>query len=69
MGKTKKPSRKDDLKKAHSLHKRYLEHQEKIRESPDSFSVPHWRREKKHFLYRIEFYFSRAKVKGNGINH
>jgi hypothetical protein len=63
MGKTRKPSRKEDLRKAQSLHERYLEHQAKIRDSPDSFSIPHWRREKKQFLSRIEFYFFRAKVK------
>jgi hypothetical protein len=69
MGKNKKPSRKDDLKKARSLHKQYLEHQEKIRDSPDSLSIPHWRTEKKTFLSRIKFYFSRAKVRYNGIDN
>ena len=67
MGKPRKPSRKEDLTKARSLHQRYLDHQEKIRNSPNSFSVSHWRKEKKQFLSRIQFYFSRAKVKTNGI--
>ncbi len=69
MGKKKKPSRKNDLKKARSLHKQYLEHQEKIRDFPDSFSVPHWRRETNNFLSRIKFYLFRAKVRYNGINN
>jgi len=67
MGKTRKSSRKEDLKKADSLNQRYMEHQEKIRNSPNDFSVSHWKKEKKQFLARIEFYYSRAKVKFNGI--
>ncbi len=67
MGKGKKPSRKNDMKKANSLQDRYLEHQEKLRQEPTSLAIEHWKKEKQQFLVRIRFYYSRAKVKENGI--
>jgi hypothetical protein len=67
MGKSKKPSRKDDVKKARSYHMQYVAHQEKLRHDPGSIAAEHWRKEKKNFLSRVNYYYSRAGVKNDDI--
>jgi len=67
MPKKKKPSRKDDMKKARSLLARYKEHQQKLKEAPDSMAKEHWHHEKRIFYARVVFYYTRAGVDLNGV--
>ncbi|HMF32217.1 MAG TPA: hypothetical protein VKK79_12420 [Candidatus Lokiarchaeia archaeon] len=60
MARNKKPSRKDDMKKARSLLARYKEHQQKLAEEPNSLSKPHWQKEKRNFYAKVLFYFTRS---------
>ena len=62
MGKSKKPSRKDDFAKAEAYLDRYREHQVKVNSEPTSLAMAHWRREKEHFKARAAFYLGRAGV-------
>ncbi len=55
------------MKKARSLLERYKEHQEKLRENPDSLARAHWHKEKQNFYGRIVFYYTRAGIDMNGV--
>jgi len=63
MSKKKKQSRKDLVTKAASNQKQYDAHQVKIKESPNSLAIEHWKKEKSNFLSRYNYYVSKAKVK------
>jgi hypothetical protein len=65
--KKKKAKRKDDVKKARSIYDQYLAHQDKVNAEPDSLAVPHWRKEKIHFLSKVKFYLNRARVEIDDI--
>jgi hypothetical protein len=67
MGTSKKPSRKNDPKKAQSIHQQYLKHQAKLLQNPESLAAEHWRKEKRNFLNRVNFYYSRAGVKKKNV--
>ncbi|HME51319.1 MAG TPA: hypothetical protein VKM55_03820 [Candidatus Lokiarchaeia archaeon] len=60
MGKSKKPSRREDMKKAESYLDRYREHQVKLHENPGSFTTEHWKQEKQNFKTRMAFHMARA---------
>ncbi len=62
MGKKKKKSRKKLLLYALSYQRQYNIHQEKIKNNPRSLSISHWKKEKKNFLSRINYYLTKAKV-------
>jgi hypothetical protein len=62
MGKSKKPSRKDDIEKAKALYRQYKNHQEKLRDNPESLAIAHWHGEKRNFYNKMTFYFNRARV-------
>jgi hypothetical protein len=62
MSKKKKQSRKNLVKKAAANQKQYDEHQAKIKESPRSLAIEHWKREKLGFLSRYNYYLSKARV-------
>jgi len=62
IGKSKKPSRKDDIDKAKACYRQYKIHQEKLRENPASLATAHWHGEKVNFYNRMNFYFNRARV-------
>ena len=50
------------MQKAFANQKQYDEHQEKLKQSPSSLSLTHWKKEKENFVTRINFYLARAKV-------
>ncbi|MEX2681361.1 MAG: hypothetical protein Q6373_007160 [Candidatus Sigynarchaeota archaeon] len=62
MGRSKKPSRKDDIAKAHAYIDRYREHQVNVNREPTSLALAHWKREKEHFKTRAAYYLGRAGV-------
>jgi hypothetical protein len=62
MSKKKKQSRKDLVIKAAANQKQYDAHQAKIKESPHSLAIEHWKKEKMTFLSRYNYYLSKAKV-------
>ena len=62
MGKKKKKSRKKLLQLALGYQRQYNNHQEKIKNNPQSLSVSHWKKEKENFLSRINYYLIKARV-------
>jgi len=62
MGKKKKKSRKKLLQLGLGYQRQYNNHQEKIKNNPQSLSVSHWKKEKENFLSRINYYLIKARV-------
>lgn len=62
MGKKKVRSRKESLKRALGYQRQYDSHQEKIEKNPKSLSISHWKKEKENFLFRINYYLTKARV-------
>ena len=58
----KKKSRKEFIKRALGYQRQYNLHQQKMKENPKAFSIPHWKKEKENFLSRINYYLAKAKV-------
>lgn len=67
MGRSKKPSRKNDVQKAKANLQRYREHQVKVNANPDSMAIEHWKHEKQNFKSRMDFYLARARVNFNDV--